>query len=72
MSSLPVDTVSLSSVESHVGVAELNEIISDWCAEYGWHIGGTGNFVGLGIVDAYSWTGSHFVEVVNNNYDALK
>ena len=60
MSSLPVDTVSLSSVKSHVGVAELDKIISDWSAEDGGHGGGAIN-VGFrfGIVDADSWTGSH-------------
>ena len=66
MASLPVDTVGLSSIQSHVRVAEGNKVISDWCAEYGWHGGGTSNVVGIGIVDAYSWTGSHIVNVVNN------
>ena len=60
VASLPVDTVGLSSVQSHVGVAELNEIVSDWSAEHGGHGGGAID-VGFrcGIVDADSWTGSH-------------
>lgn len=56
---VPVDGVTLSSVLGHVGVAELNEIISDRGSEDSGHVGRAGNLVGVVGVNADGGTGSH-------------
>ena len=63
VSSVPEDGVTLSSVLSHVGVAELDEIISDGGGEDGGHVGGSSNSLGVGGVDADGRTGSHCLMV---------
>lgn len=70
VASVPEDTVTLSSVLGHVGVAELDEIISDGGGENGGHAGGTRHLFGIGGVHTDGGTGSHcFVNstLVNNN-----
>ena len=59
MASHVVDTVCLSSIQSHVGVTERHKVISDRCTEDTWHVGLSSNLVRFGVVDADSWTGSH-------------
>lgn len=59
VTSVPEDGMTLSSVLSHVGVAELDEIISDGCGEHGGHVGGSGNGTGVGGVDTDGRTGGH-------------
>merc|ERR1719464_2298385 len=56
---VPEDGMSLSSVLGHVGVAELDEIISDGSGEDGGHVGGASNSLGIGGVHADGRTGSH-------------
>jgi len=56
---VPVDSMSLSSVLGHVGVAELDEIISDGGREDGGHVGGSSNRLGVGSVHADGRTGCH-------------
>ena len=55
VSGSPVDSVGLSSVLSHVAVAELNEIISDWGGEDGWHGNAILDITAATGVDANSW-----------------
>ena len=62
VASVPVDSMSLSSVLGHVGVAELDEIISDGGREDGGHVSGTGNSLGISSVHTDGRTGSHFCE----------
>lgn len=61
MSSMPENSVSLSSVLGHVGVAELDKVISDWSSEDSWHWGAILDSVGVAGIDAHSWTGSHLL-----------
>lgn len=58
---VPEDTATLSSVLGHVGVAELNDIISDGSSEDGGHLAGASDLLRLGSVHANSRTGSHSV-----------
>ena len=59
VSSMPENSVSLSSVLGHVGVAELDKVISDWSSEDSWHWGAILDSIGVAGIDAHSWTGSH-------------
>jgi hypothetical protein len=38
VTSVPENGMTLSSILGHVGVAELNDIISDGGSENGWHL----------------------------------
>ena len=60
---VPEDGMSLSSVLGHVGVAELDEIISDGSSEDGRHVGGASNLLSVGGVHADGRTGSHLLKV---------
>ena len=60
VASVPEDGMSLSSVLGHVGVAELDDIISDGGREDGGHSGGSGNSLSVGSVHADGRTGSHY------------
>ena len=66
---LPEDSVSLSSVLSHVGVAEGNDIISDGGRENGGHSGlsGDGNNLLFSSVYGANGAGGHskFIELTN-------
>ena len=59
VTSVPEDSMSLSSVLGHVGVAELDEIVSDRSREDGGHVGGSSNSLSVGSVHADGRTGSH-------------
>ena len=59
VASVPVDGVTLSAVLGHVGVAELNEIVTDGGGEHGGHVDGAGDAVVLVGVNAHGRTGSH-------------
>jgi len=61
VTSHPVDGVSLSSVLVHVGVAELNDIISDRGGENGGHGALSSDRLGVGGIDTDGRTGSHCV-----------
>ena len=56
------DGVTLSSVLSHVGVAELDEIVSDGGGEDGGHGGRSSNLLGSGSIDADGGTGNHLLK----------
>ena len=62
-----VDGVTLSSVLGHVGVAELDEIVSDGGREDGGHGGGAGDAGAVGGVHTDGRTGSHFAIVLSSN-----
>ena len=62
-----VDGVTLSSVLGHVGVAELDEIISDGGREDGGHGGGAGDAGAVGGVHTDGRTGSHIAIVQSSN-----
>lgn len=62
MAGVPEDTVTLTLVLGHVGVAELNEIISDGGGEHGGHARGAGDLFGVGGVDTDGRTGSHSIK----------
>lgn len=49
---MPEDGATLASVLSHVGVAELDEIVSDGSSEDSGHAGRAGNLITIGRVDA--------------------
>ena len=65
-----VDSMTLSSVFGHVGVAELDEIVSDGGSEHSGHVDGADDFIGIVGVNADGWTGSHsaLTKVYNNDY----
>ena len=64
MSSMPENSMSLSSVLGHVSMDELNEIISDWGREDSWHWGAILNGFRVTGVNAHSWAGSHLLLVL--------
>jgi len=61
MSLLPEDTVSLSSVLGHGGVAERDDIISDRGAEDSGHSGVLGGHFSFVVVDTDSGSAGHFL-----------
>jgi hypothetical protein len=59
--SLPENSMSLSSVLVHVGVNELNNIVSDGSSEDGGHGDGVGNFGASLLVNADNGSGGHLI-----------
>ena len=60
LSSLVEDGVSLSSVLGHVGVDEMNDVLSDGGREHGGEGQGTGGLVVVGV-DGNDGSGSHAI-----------
>ena len=62
MAGLGGDSMSLSSVLGHIGVDEVNYIISDGCGEDSGHWDAVNNF-GLSLfrVDTNDWSGGHLI-----------
>ena len=61
VASVPVDGATLASVLAHVGVAELDEIVSDGSREDGGHVNGSGHGTILSRVCTDGRTRSHTV-----------
>ncbi len=64
VASVPVDGMTLSSVFGHVGVAELDEVVSDGGREDSGHGAGASNGTRLRGVSADGRTGSHTVYLI--------
>ena len=59
MSSMPENSMGLSSVLSHVAMDELDKVISDWGSEDSWHWGAILDGVRVSSVYTHGGTGSH-------------
>lgn len=64
MSGFPVDSMGLAGILVHVGVHELDDVVSDGGGEDCGHGDAVGHLGGVFLlVDAHYWSGGHLVNI---------